>query len=276
MSLGVIATDLDRTLLRTDKSLSDRSHRALLSARRAGWEIAAVTARPPRVLDEWTLVGESVDVALCAGGAITYRPSTHEVLASRTIAAETALACSLALKAAVPGLTVAVETGFEVVAEPAYERVDSVGERRITAADTEAVFSEARQIAKLLFHHPERTADELLTAAREADPSGVDFSHSGGAGLLEVTAEGVEKAGALEEWCASLGVRAGDVVAFGDAPNDVPMLKWAGRSFAVANAHPEALAAAEERTSSNDEDGVAEVVEALLDGEEPDRVPAAP
>jgi hydroxymethylpyrimidine pyrophosphatase-like HAD family hydrolase len=47
-------------------------------------------------------------------------------------------------------------------------------------------------------------------------------------------------------------------------PNDLPMLRWAGRSYAVANAHPDVLAAAGGSTGSNDEDGVAAVVEELF------------
>lgn len=52
-------------------------------------------------------------------------------------------------------------------------------------------------------------------------------------------------------------------MAFGDYPNDLPMLAWAGRAVAVANAHPDVLAAATEVTASNDEDGVAAVLEML-------------
>lgn len=64
---------------------------------------------------------------------------------------------------------------------------------------------------------------------------------------------------------ASLGIPAAETVAFGDMPNDVPMLEWAGHGVAVANAHPDALAAADEVTASNDEDGVALVLERLLE-----------
>jgi hydroxymethylpyrimidine pyrophosphatase-like HAD family hydrolase len=59
-------------------------------------------------------------------------------------------------------------------------------------------------------------------------------------------------------------VAASDVLAFGDMPNDVPMLGWAGKGVAVANAHPELKAVAEEVTGSNDEDGVAHYLEELL------------
>ncbi len=53
-------------------------------------------------------------------------------------------------------------------------------------------------------------------------------------------------------------------VAFGDMPNDLPMLAWAGRSFAVANAHHEVLAAADEVIASNDDDGVAQTLGPLV------------
>ena len=54
------------------------------------------------------------------------------------------------------------------------------------------------------------------------------------------------------------------MLAFGDMPNDLAMLRWAGRAVAVANAHPDVVAAADEVTASNDEAGVARVLERLL------------
>jgi hypothetical protein len=88
-------------------------------------------------------------------------------------------------------------------------------------------------------------------------------THSGGP-FVEISATGVDKAMALGELCATLGVSAAEVVAFGDMPNDVPMLRWAGLGVAVANAHPDALAAADDLTASNAEDGVALALERLI------------
>ena len=73
----------------------------------------------------------------------------------------------------------------------------------------------------------------------------------------------MSKAAALAELCAELGIEATEVVAFGDYPNDLPMLEWAGYAVAVANAHPDVLAAADEVTASNADDGVAVVLERL-------------
>jgi len=84
-----------------------------------------------------------------------------------------------------------------------------------------------------------------------------------GGDAVEVTAAGVNKAAGLAEVAAEHGIDAADVIAFGDYPNDVPMLAWAGPGVAVANAHAEVLAIADEVTASNDEDGVAIVLEQL-------------
>ena len=93
----------------------------------------------------------------------------------------------------------------------------------------------------------------------------MEVTHSTvGPALLELSAAGVSKATTLARLCAELGVDAADVVAFGDMPNDLPMLAWAGTAYAVANAHPSVLAAVERRAASNDEDGVAQVLEQLF------------
>ena len=65
--------------------------------------------------------------------------------------------------------------------------------------------------------------------------------------------------------CDKLDIAASQVIAFGDNNNDLPMLEWAGRSYAMANATPDARAVADEVTSSNVEFGVAVVLEALLE-----------
>ena len=93
--------------------------------------------------------------------------------------------------------------------------------------------------------------------------------------LLEISAAGVSKASALAAVCSARGIAAEEVIAFGDMPNDLPMLTWAGRGVAVANAHPEVLAAADEITAGNDECGVAQVLERLLERSAAGPVPAS-
>jgi hydroxymethylpyrimidine pyrophosphatase-like HAD family hydrolase len=117
-----------------------------------------------------------------------------------------------------------------------------------------------------------QTVPRVSTAAQEAFMGAVgdvvghraELAYSGGGGLAELLAPGVSKASALARWCAHQGIDAADVWAFGDMPNDLPMLRWAGRGHAVANAHPEVLATADAVVASNDDDGVARVLESLL------------
>ena len=260
----VIATDLDGTLLAPECVFTERSRLALHAARARGIAVVAVTAHPPRVFDEWPELAACLEAAICANGAIVYDPARHEIETARTIEPETAAAVAKTLRAALPGARAAVETGFTVVAEPGYRKVDTVGDKRVFAHTFDEVFTAAHSIVKLLIHDADGRADAMLAAARLVALPGVHLSHSGGEGLLEITAADVSKSTTLAAWCAARRIAPADVIAFGDMPNDVPMLRWAGRSFAVAGAHPEAAAAATDRCRSNVEDGVARVIEALL------------
>jgi hydroxymethylpyrimidine pyrophosphatase-like HAD family hydrolase len=79
-----------------------------------------------------------------------------------------------------------------------------------------------------------------------------------------VMAASVSKAWGVARLCERLGIDREEVVAFGDAPNDVELLAWAGLGVAVANAVPEAMDVADEVTATNEDDGVAIVLERLL------------
>jgi hydroxymethylpyrimidine pyrophosphatase-like HAD family hydrolase len=115
----------------------------------------------------------------------------------------------------------------------------------------------AAGVVKLLARHEGMGADELLAAAHRSVGALGTLTHSSTDGLLEISATGVSKATGLASLAEEHGIGAADVVAFGDMPNDLPMLAWAGRGIAVANAHAEVLALADEVTGSVEDDGVA-------------------
>jgi hydroxymethylpyrimidine pyrophosphatase-like HAD family hydrolase len=116
---------------------------------------------------------------------------------------------------------------------------------------------------KLIARHPDLVADELLARVHALGLCGFEATDSG-APFVEVAAAGVTKALALDALCVDLGIAADEVMAIGDAPNDLPMLRWAGLGIAVSNAHPSVLTEADEIAPSNEDDGVAVVVERLL------------
>ncbi|TMQ94215.1 HAD family phosphatase [Actinomadura soli] len=259
----MIATDLDGTIVRSDGTLSDRTIAALARVERAGAVLAMVTGRPPRWMTEVAAAVRHHGVAICANGAVLYDLHTDTVLRTSEITPEVIAETVGRLRALVPELRFAVEypTGFVFETSYNLERWDaeSLGGRPV---DPDRLAD--RSGTKLLAFHAGADADELTEKAVEAVGDLVTVTNSSGRGLLEMSAHGVTKASALAALCAEHGIASGDVVAFGDQLNDLPMLTWAGTSYAVANAHPLVLAAVTHKTSSNDDDGVAEVLERLF------------
>ena len=98
------------------------------------------------------------------------------------------------------------------------------------------------------------------------DASGLTGFHAttSGAPFLEIQGDGVTKASGVARLCALLGYEAAEVMAAGDARNDVELLAWAGFGVAMGNAVPEALAAADWTTAHNEDDGLALVIEQVL------------
>ncbi len=116
---------------------------------------------------------------------------------------------------------------------------------------------------KFVIRHPELAPSVLFDALTSLGLTGFEATLSG-APFVEVMAEGVTKATGLARLCAHLGVDRADVMAFGDALNDVEMLRWAGHGVAMAGADAVVQDAADEIGASNDDDGVARVVERVL------------
>ncbi|WP_067485587.1 HAD family hydrolase [Actinomadura hibisca] len=259
----LIATDLDGTIVRTDGTISDRTVAALARVERAGAMLVMVTGRPPRWMHEIAAAVDHHGVAICANGAVLYDLHTETVLRANMIEPETIAETVERLRAVDGELRFAVEypTGFVFEARYNLGRWDSeaLGGRPV---DGEELVR--RGGTKLLAFHPSADPDLLAEKAEKAVGELVTVTHSSGRGLLEMSAQGVTKASALGELCAEHQIAASQVVAFGDMPNDLPMLTWAGTSYGVANAHPDVLAAVTHTTYRNDDDGVAQVLERLF------------
>jgi hydroxymethylpyrimidine pyrophosphatase-like HAD family hydrolase len=122
----------------------------------------------------------------------------------------------------------------------------------------------AEPVIKLYLRHPELSDDELAARARAHLDGRVGIVVSG-EGLVEMLPAGLTKASGLSLAARRLGLSASDTIAFGDMPNDIPMLTWAAHGVAMAGAHPQVRAAADEvAPAGNDDDGIAVVLERLL------------
>lgn len=256
----LVATDLDGTLVRSDGTVSDRTRAALARVENAGATLLFVTGRPPRWMAPIVAATGHRGLAICANGALLYDLHTERVVEEHLLEPAAAAAVVAALRAEIPDLAFAVERGTAGFSrEAAYQTRWPQPGAVVTEID-ELVASPA---IKMLVRHAELNADELLARARHVLGSRATLTHSSSEGLLEISAAGVSKATGLARFAAERAIEAADVLAFGDMPNDLPMLTWAGRSVAVANAHPEVIAAADEVTDANDDDGVAKVLERL-------------
>ena len=259
----LVASDLDGTLLRSDGTWSERTAAALRAVQTAAGQTVLDTARPPRWLDDLTeLVGDG-GVALCGNGAFVYDVRSRKVLSHNEIDVADVAAIIADVRRELPGVTFAAERASGFALEPAYRS------RHPVPDDAGWGSLDGEPVGKLLGRHPELGDEEFLARVERVVGARGVVADSGAGGLAEISAPGVTKAAALESWCADLGIDARDVWAFGDMPNDLPMIAWAGTSFAVANAHPDVLAAADHVCASNDEDGVAQVLELLLEADDP-------
>ncbi|MGW1157602.1 HAD family hydrolase [Streptomyces sp. NPDC002513] len=259
----LIATDLDGTLLRPDETVSARTRAALAAATAAGAAHIVVTGRSVpwtrHILDDLGYRG----LAVCGQGAQVYDAGEHRLLTSVTLDRQIAGLALAKIEAEVgPLLLAASRDGLdgEVLVAPGY-RVHDGPLPYQPIKDAADLWS--APLNKVYLQHPTLSDDELAEAARQAAGGLVGITMAG-EGIVEILPLGLTKATGLSLAARRLGMKATDTIAFGDMPNDIPMFAWAGHSVAMANAHEDLKAIADEVTLSNEEDGIAVVLERLL------------
>ena len=228
----------------------------------AGITLVLVSARPPRTLRTMAEHIGASGLAICCNGALVYDLERAALVHEVPLAPALAQDLVKGQRVAVPGVCFAVEVGLRMGWEPAYAVVRPAVAQQVRWED-DALRLCTEPPAKLIACHADLPVETLLSAARAEAGERATTTHSG-APFIEMAAAGVDKAWALAALCSRAGIFPGEVIAFGDMPNDVPMLQWAGHSVAVANAHPEVVTHAREVTLSNEEDGVAVVLDRLL------------
>jgi Cof subfamily protein (haloacid dehalogenase superfamily) len=255
------AIDVDGTLLRSDGTVSSRTREALASVQAQGMTVVLVSARHPGSLTAIARDAGLGGFAICGNGATVYDLDNERVVRERTLSTEVAVRLIRALREKVPGVRFGVEGGAQLSFEPEFSAWDWEPPEGTRLADALELVGDP--VTRLIVRHENYEVEVLAALVRDlaGDSASVVVP---GEWTVELSATGVNKAAALAELCDDLGLEASDVIAFGDFLNDLPMLAWAGRSVAVANAHPDVIEEADEVTASNDEDGVAVVLERLV------------
>jgi Cof subfamily protein (haloacid dehalogenase superfamily) len=267
----MVATDIDGTLLRSDYTISERTQQAIRMATAAGVPVVFVTGRPPRWLDEIAALSGHTGVAVSANGAVLYDLATAQIVASAPLHPPLLAEITSVLRGRFTEVVFGFEYGLSFAHEPEYRHdweisplVDRAG-NPIAPPVVGPLAEIIRQPAvKLLAKDRTAVPDEFMQAAASLLTGRCTVTHSSRTALLEISAFGVTKATGLEQVARSLGIDRSEVAVIGDMPNDLPMYDWAGHTFAVANAHPAVLAAADHVVASNDNDAVAQLIESVL------------
>ena len=257
-----VVSDLDGTLLRSDGTLSPATRGLLPALRRLGVPLVVATARTPRAIGK--IAGhEDLGRVVCANGAVVWDAATDEVVHQRSFD-PTALAIAVRrLRRDLPEAGVALLSARTMFLDPRYLALrNKRSDGAETFSDLEQVLTEHR-VVLVAVRHPRLTAHRLLaTTAAAFDRLGV--ASFAGPATVDVAPGAATKAVAVADELARWGCPRNSTVVFGDMPNDLPLFAQSGWACAMANSHPEVLAAADEVVGSNDDDGVARTVRQIL------------
>ena len=261
----LIATDLDGTIVAHYGQISERTIAAFTKAHKMGVEIFFVTGRPPRWMAE---IRDAFGFgnAICANGAMHYDLVNSKILEEWLIPVENQIEIAQILRKKIPGVNFAIEFEGHFHREKNYVAnwdigIDNEGVDEIEELATQPAFKMMARCSKNEF-----TSDQMLEIAEHEISHLATVTHSAPEdSIIEISAIGVSKGATLEKLAARAGFTAEDCVSFGDNPNDFSMLSWASRSWAMADGHPDSPKYSKFIAEPLKADGVAKVIEALLE-----------
>lgn len=258
MNFAAVVLDLDGTLLNSDKQITDRNYKAIQDCYEKGMKIIFATARPPRAV-RWLLPEELLRMGstIFYNGAYIKCEQTgihhHEPIEARMTAEvlEYGLSCNMDLK-----------ISLEVMDEwLSLEEYDYTAYMKVQENPTAKSLEELKKLdaTKILFYGNMDTSSFNEKLAAQLN---VIFTDHGE--LVQITSKMASKEKAVDLLCKSLKVPLENVIAFGDDRNDFGLFRVCGWPVAMGNAVEELKALAKEVTDTNDNDGVAKILETIL------------
>lgn len=264
----VVATDLDGTLLRSDRTVSARTAAAMAAADAVGIRVVWATARARHSIHELAASCGFRGTAIGANGAVVLdlAGGTPTIVSTRSVPAEIVASVKTTVRSLVPGVAFATVGATRFVAEARYAELCVFADHHRQPHEMElsdhGLSVDVEPTVKIVARHRDTTSEALYELVAAAGLGGVELTHSG-APYIEMSAAGVSKASALQELCERWGISGDSVAAVGDARNDLPMLAWAGTALCPSNATESVRAVADRVLASNDEDAVARYLEEL-------------
>lgn len=262
--IGMVAIDLDGTLLRSDKRLSKRVVRAIQRASDRGIRVVLASARPPRGVREIYQLLELSTLQINYNGALIVDWHQARYVQHLSLCNRLALRVVEEARRIDPEVCVSVE----VLDRWLTDRADPsllVETARLSEPDFVGPIDQclAQPVTKLMLLAPPERMGPIRQMVQQRFGSEVAIFVSDHH-LTQICHRDVEKAEAVAWTARHYGVAADRVMAIGDAPNDAAMLRWAGLGVAVGNAWEPTRQAADVVVPSNDEDGVAHAIERYI------------
>lgn len=271
--IRLIAFDLDGTVLNSQKHLTERTRQALRQAAKAGIQIAAATGRTFSSLAPEILEMPEISMAITSNGAVVNRIPDGEIVYRDYLTPEAVRDIVGMIRSERVDTEVCLG-GKAYIDQDYYERIL----RGESGRDVQYVKTTRHPISNIydfmLEHQTEieninlnfpSVEEKSRWQQRMRDYPNVtptsSFLYN-----VELGGKHTSKASALRHLMKEMQLSREQVVAFGDGENDLEMIRVAGMGVAMANAEKEVRDAADIVADSNDQDGVAKVIEELLKG----------
>lgn len=260
----MIALDLDGTLNNDEKKITEKTREALLAVQQHGVTVVLASGRQAPGLSR---EADALDLKDYHGLLLSYNGGRIQDATTGEILFDQAIECATALRflrhlEAYPELSPIVDDGESIFTTDANRHKVQDESRnnnlKIEIVENIADAVEVRGFSpvKILTAAPNEILVPRLADIRRGFEDELSFVQSA-PWFYEATVKGVSKSSSLARVCERLGIERSEVMAFGDAQNDMSMLDFAGRGVAMGNACPELKEMADEITLSNNEDGIA-------------------
>ncbi|MGL5820833.1 MAG: sugar-phosphatase [Sarcina sp.] len=263
----LIALDMDGTVLNSNKEISKRTQDALREARKRGVYVVLASGRPLegllKSLDLLELVTDD-DYVLSYNGCLVQNTKTKEVISNLTLCGQDLL--DLYEHSKNVGVNIhsfSPEKGLITPKHSKYTQVEAdINDIEVNVIEHSTIHPEETIVKVMMIDEP-----EILDAGMSKLPKELWDKYSVAKStpfFLEFFNKESNKGLALSRLAKHLGIKQEEIIAVGDAMNDFPMIEYAGLSVAMGNAVPEIKEISQHITDTNDNDGVAKVVEQFI------------